>query len=260
MSKKLLFSLLTATIIFPFFSNSASAYPGYGKQHGGSDANCGQMCGNSPCSGYDSDSNPMHKKIRDPKFMEMVQPVRDANRALFSALETGDIKNIQSSAKKLADAMKNVTDAELKKSLENASRIASLMSTATTYKEMRAGYNILKKETRMYHPNKKQYRERFPRLIVDTKTYNSIEAAEEQMHILVKALNVDSDTALNTKIDTLMNTVKSIKMPQLQDYVNPILATLTDMKKAKTILDKATYRQMLFGRVSQLSMITKEKD
>ena len=57
-----------------------------------------------------------------------------------------------------------------------------------------------------------------------------------------------------------MNTLKNIKISQLQSYVVPLLTTLSDMKKAKTVLSKITYKQLVIGRTTQLLMITKEKN
>lgn len=258
MSKKLILSLFVSTLVLPsFFINDVNAYP---KPPRGPEMGAPQMEGNPPCCPGNPPSDAMMQKMRDPKFMEMMQPIREANRALFSALEIGNIKDIQAAAKELATRMSKVSDPEIKKMLSNAIHLATLMSTGSpTYRELLATYALLKSETAPFHPNKRQYGNRFPRLMVDTNTYNAIISADEQMQILVNSLVTDSESALNTKIDTLMNTLKTVKTPQLQDYITPLLTTLTDMKKAKTVMAKITYKQLVIGRVSRLVMITKEK-
>ena len=256
MSKKLILSLFISALVVPFFNNNVDAYPGRPGPggHGPQRMDCG-----APCP-YNQAPNPMAQKMRDPKFMEMMQPVREANRTLFSALESGDIKNIQSAAKDLATKMKKVSDSEIKKKLASAIHLADIMSTGTpTYRELLSTYALLKRETAVFHPNRMQYRDRFPRLIVDTQTYNNILTADEQAQILINSLVSDSESAINAKIDTLTTTLKKISTPQLQDYITPLLTTLADMKQAKTIMAKITFKQLIIGRTSRLAMITKEK-
>ena len=252
MSKKLLLSLCMSTLALSLFvNNDASAYP----RPQGPDMDFPAPCCNSPAQ------NALHARMGDPKFMEMLQPVREANRALFIALELGNIKNIQSNAKQFATAMKNVSDPEIKKLLINAIHLAELMSVGKpTYRELLSTYLLIKQETAGFHHHRRQFRERFPRLMVDTMTYNTLITAEEQMQILINSLVSDSESALNSKIDNLMNTLKNIKISQLQSYVVPLLTTLSDMKKAKTVLSKITYKQLVIGRTTQLLMITKEKN
>lgn len=253
MSKKLLLSLFATAVVIPLFSMNASANPARGEQGSRPAIPC-----DAPCCA-DPQMSAMWKRMQDPKFMEMMQPVREANRELFLALETGDTKTIQTKAKQLANTMKGVKDADVKKMLVTPIHLAELMSTGNpTYRELLTTYALLKQETARFHPHRNRYR--FPRLMIDTKTYTAITNAYDQMQILVNAFATDSESAINTKIDTLMNTLKTVKTPQLQAYITPILTTLTEMKKEKGIMAKLTYKQLLTGRVSQLSMITKEKE
>lgn len=256
MLKKVCLSLFTIGIIIPFFVVTVLAYPPNKGEHRKEGKSVSNERSSHPFT--EDEIRSVHKKMQDPQFMKMVQPMRDIGLDLFSALEKGDIKAGQKSSKELAQSILELNDADVKKRLANVVHIATVMSTATTYKEMQTGYSLIRKEAEIFHAGR-ETRERPPRLIVDVTTFGTIHQAQSQVKQLLTSLPKDNSDALNVQIDTVMKTLKNIKTPQLQDYITSLASSLTEMKRAKTVLEKAAYTHIVSNKTHELAMVTRNQ-
>ena len=247
MNKKLIKkSIYTLTIALPLFTTMAFTYPLHARS-----------C--KPYHGYHGGHPmmpPMNHRIPENMPQELI-PVYDDNRLLFQAMETGDIKQIQNASKKLISTINKLQDANIKRSLGNATRFLDFMTKSTSYKEMRTAYRTVLQNLSPH--GRYRHDDPMPSLYVDSATYQVLQDAELVYKQLEDSLYNGTEATVDARIKALMGLLKNIKTPALSEYVASANTALSNMYNAKNLVLKLEQLRSVRLNVAPLFWITKEK-